>query len=196
MTSTKFSTELETWLESSGKKTVRGLLEAFDEKSFAIVFLLLMSASSLPIPTGGITNVFEVFVMLLALQLIIGRHTPWLPQRALRHELGAATQKKAIPFIVRRVQWFEKLSRRRFAELIEHRLTLSAVGVAVLGFTLAAFLAPPFSLLDTLPSLGVVVLSLGLILEDALMVLIGVIIGLVGVALVILIGSAAAHLLF
>jgi hypothetical protein len=193
----KFSTELEEWLGSSDeKKTIQSLLHAFDEKSFGILFLLLMSIPALPLPTGGVTHVFEIIVMLLALELIVGRRTPWLPKRALRHELGAATQEKAIPFIVRRVRWFEKHSRRRLAGLIRNRLTLSVLGVVVLGLALTAFLAPPFSGLDTVPSLGVVVISLGLILEDALLVLIGAVIGAAGVALVIAIGSAAAHFLF
>ena len=196
MTQATFTTELEEWLDSRGKKTIKGLLEAFDEKSFAIVFLLLMSPSALPIPTGGVTHVLEIFTMLLALEMIIGRRTPWLPKRALRHELGPATQKKAIPFLVRRVRWFEKHSKPRFTGLLENRLTLSALGVAILGCALAAFFAPPFSGLDTVPSLGAVVMSLGLILKDALMVGVGLLLGVVGAGLVIALGSAAAHLLF
>ena len=196
MTARKFSNELEDWLEQPGKQTIQGLLYAFEERGFAILFLLLMSIPALPIPTGGVTHVFEVVVMLLALELVVGRRTPWLPKRALRHELGPATQKKAIPFIVRRVRWFEKYSRRRLEGVLENRLTLSALGLVILGFALTAFLAPPFSGLDTIPSLGVVVLSLALILGDALMALVGILIGVAGVALVIAIGSAAAHFLF
>ena len=37
-----FSEELEGWLRSPGKKTLRDLLEVFDEKSFAILLLVLM----------------------------------------------------------------------------------------------------------------------------------------------------------
>jgi hypothetical protein len=54
----------------------------------------------------------------------------------------------------------------------------------------AAFLAPPFSGLDTLPALGVVVLSLGVLLEDALVVIAAVLIGAVGIAIEIALGRA------
>ena len=192
----KFSTELERWLDAPGTKTIGHLLDAFEEKSFAILFLLLMSIPALPLPTGGVSHVFEVVVMLLSLELVIGRRTPWLPERFLRRELGPAAQKKAIPFIVRRVRWFEKHSRLRLHGLLGHRLTLSVVGLVIFGLALTAFLAPPFSGLDTVPSLGVVVLALGLILEDALLTLIGVVVGAAGLALVVAIGSAAAHFLF
>jgi len=191
-----FSDELQAWLESPGKKTIGELARVFEEKGFAILFLLLMCIPALPLPTGGVTHVFEVITMLLALELIVGRRTPWLPQRFLKRELGPATQKKAIPFIVRRIKWFERFSRPRFRRTLDNRLTLSLFGVVILGLAVTAFVAPPFSGLDTLPALGVVVIALSLILEDALVTLIGLAIGVAGVILVIVLGSAAAHLLF
>jgi hypothetical protein len=63
----------------------------------------------------------------------------------------------------------------------------------IIGFTVAAALAPPFSGLDTLPALGVVLLCLALIVEDALLALIGFIIGLAGVFLSIFLGATIVH---
>ena len=59
--------------------------------------------------------------------------------------------------------------------------------------SVGAFLAPPFTGLDTLPSLGVVVLSLGVMLEDVLVVAVAVVVGVAGVVLEIVLGSAALH---
>jgi hypothetical protein len=56
-------------------------------------------------------------------------------------------------------------------------------------FTLAAFVAPPFSGLDTLPSLGVVVLALGLLLHDVVVTIVGIVVGLAGVGLLFVLGS-------
>jgi hypothetical protein len=61
----------------------------------------------------------------------------------------------------------------------------------VILFTIAAFIAPPFSGLDTLPALGVVVLSLGVLLEDFAIVAIGVAIGVGGIVLEFVLGKAA-----
>ena len=66
-------------------------------------------------------------------------------------------------------------------------------GLVVLGGTAGAFFAPPFTGLDTLPSLGVVLLSLGVLLEDFLVVAAGLVVGVVGVALEIVLGAAAVH---
>ena len=49
----------------------------------------------------------------------------------------------------------------------------------------------PFSGLDTLPALGVVLLSLGVLLEDFLVVIVGVVVGVAGVVLEIALGRLA-----
>jgi hypothetical protein len=66
---------------------------------------------------------------------------------------------------------------------------LSVLGLVMLGFVVGAFVAPPFSGLDTLPSFGVVVVSLGLVFRDGLVVIGGVVAGLAGIALVIALAS-------
>ena len=190
-----FSAELEAWLESPGTKTFADLAEVFEEKSFAIAVLLLMITAALPLPTGGITHVFELMTMLLALEMIVGRRSIWLPKRLLRRELGPATTEKAIPFIARRVRWFERFARPRLAGALNQRAVRSAFGLLILLFTVAAFVAPPFSGLDTLPALGVVVIALSLILEDAVVTIMGIAIGAAGVALEIALGSAILHFL-
>jgi hypothetical protein len=190
-----FSDDLEAWLASPGKKSIGDLTDVFEEKSFAIALLLLMITAALPVPTGGITHVFELITMLLALEMIFGRRTIWLPERVLRRELGPATTQKAIPFIARRVRWFERFARPRLARVLDQRLVLSALGVVILLLTVGAFVAPPFSGLDTLPALGVVVIALSLILEDAVVTIAGIAIGAAGVALEIALGSAILHFL-
>ena len=184
-----FSDDLESWLESPGKKTLGDLTEVFEEKSFAIALLLLMITSALPIPTGGITNLFEAIAMLIAFEMIFGRRTVWLPRRLLRRELGPATTTKAIPFIARRVRFFERFARPRLGRVLDQRAVLSAIGLVVLLFTLGSFVAPPFSGLDTLPALGVVVIALSLILEDVVITIVGMVIGAAGIALEIALGS-------
>ena len=66
-------------------------------------------------------------------------------------------------------------------------------GLLVIGGSAGAFFAPPFTGLDTLPAFGVVLLSLGVLLEDALVVAIAVAVGIAGVALEIALGAAAIH---
>jgi hypothetical protein len=186
----RFSDRLERWFQSPGTKTVGSLIELFGEKSFAVLFVLLMAVPALPLPTGGVTHLFELIVMLLALELIAGRRSVWLPERWRRRELGAADQRRS-EVLLKRIRWLERHSRPRLGFLLTHRLSSVVFGVMVLILTLTAFLAPPFTGLDTLPALGVVLLSLGVLLDDSLLALVGVIVGAVGVALVLILGSLA-----
>ena len=153
-----FSDQLERWLESDEPKTLGTMGDVFAEKSFAVTILLLMFVPALPLPTGGITHVFEVITVLLAAQMVLGRRTIWLPKRWQRRELGATLTGKAIPFIVRRVRWFERFSHPRAAALFNQRWFLRFLGLELMAFAIAAAgIAPPFSGLDTLPALGAVV---------------------------------------
>jgi hypothetical protein len=63
----------------------------------------------------------------------------------------------------------------------------------VFGLAPSAFLAPPFSGLDTLPSLGVVVIGLGVLLRDLLLALLGALLGAIGVATILAIGNLAVE---
>src|SRR4051812_49577241 len=85
----KVSEQIECWLASDGAKTLGGLVDMFEEKSFALVFILLLAVPALPLPTGGATHVFEIIAVLVALQLVVGRDKIWLPQRWRRVDLGA-----------------------------------------------------------------------------------------------------------
>ncbi|HXP29072.1 MAG TPA: exopolysaccharide biosynthesis protein [Solirubrobacteraceae bacterium] len=187
----RVSDELERWLKGDQRKTLGGLIDAFGEGSFALIFVLLMAVPALPLPTGGVTHVLEVIVMLLALELIAGRRKVWLPQRWRKLELAGARQQKFIDTLLRRIRALERFSRPRGRWLFGHRLSASAFGLVVLALALTAFLAPPFSGLDTLPSIGVVVLALGYLLTDLVLSAIGIVIGALGVVSVIFLGSIA-----
>jgi hypothetical protein len=188
------SDRLEEWLEGDGDKSLGDLVATFGPQSFAILFVVLMAFPALPLPTGGVSHVFEIVTMLLALELVIGRTEVWLPQRLQRRRL-ALSGGKFSRALVRRIRWFERFSRPRLAHLLGWRPVAVVLGAVVFGLALAAFLAPPFSGLDTLPALGIVVLSLGMLFGDVVIAAAGVVIGLIGVGLVIFLGRAALSLL-
>jgi len=184
-----FSDQLERWLESDEPKTLGALGDFFEEKSFAVTIMLLMFVPALPIPTGGITHVFELITVVLSAQMVVGRRTIWLPERWQHRELGATLTGKAIPFIVRRIRWFERFSKPRGVALFNGWF-VRLLGLELMAFAIAAAVAPPFSGLDTLPALGAVVVCLAIILEDVIVLAIGTAIGLGGVALIVTLGAA------
>jgi hypothetical protein len=159
-----------------------------------VLFVLLLAIPALPLPTGGVTHVFEVIAMLLALELIAGRRRVWLPERWRQREIGAETRQRFAEKLLPRIRWIEGHSRARLGFLLGYRFSGVLYGLVTLTLVVTAFVAPPFTGLDTLPSLGVVLISLGVLLEDPVLGLIGLLVGAAGVFAVVFLGKEAIHL--
>lgn len=191
----RISDEIDGWLHGEGETTLGGLVDAFRSKSFAVLFVFLLGVPALPLPTGGATHVFEIVAMLLALQLIAGRGEVWLPDRWLRLELAGPRQQRVVRGLLKLIRFLERYTRPRLTILFGHKLSNRAFGALMLALSVGAFVAPPFSGLDTLPALGGVLLALAVLLEDAVLVVLGVIVGVTGVTLEFVLGRAALSLL-
>jgi len=196
---TRVSDDIGGWLSAEGEKTLGSLIETFGAKSFAVLFVFLLGVPALPLPTGGATHVFEIIAMLLSLQLLIGRDEVWLPARWQRLELAGRRQQRFISGLLRLIRWLERFTRPRGVRLFEQRISSSVFGLVVILLSLGAFVAPPFSGLDTLPALGVVLISLSVLIEDVALTAVGIAVGASGVVLEYVLGRAAlsglSHLL-
>lgn len=190
-----FSNELKAWLRSKQPKTLASLGEVFAEKSFAITILLLMFIPALPLPTGGLTHIFEIITVLLALEMVAGLGTIWLPVRWKNMKLTSTIERRAIPIILRRIRWFEKHSSQRLNWVFQLPLFTRLNALVIIVFTVAAFMAPPFSGLDTLPALGVVLLCLSIILEDIRVLLLSYVMGVAGTAIVVAVGAVTINII-
>lgn len=182
---------LRDWRDDPGEKTVGGLIDTMGMKSFALLFIVLLGLPALPLPTGGITHVLEVVAMLLALQLVFGRSSVWLPQRWRKVQFEDGAGAKFIDGLITSTTKLERFSKPRLRWMFGHWWSDVLYGVAVLGGALAAFLAPPFTGLDTVPAMGVVILSVGVIMEDMIYVAAGFVLILVAPVLEITLGAAA-----
>jgi hypothetical protein len=188
---TRVSDELQRWLEGDGEKTIGGLADVFGKRAFALIFVLLMGVPALPLPTGGATHVFEAITVLRAAELVAGRDEIWLPRRARARKVD--TSGRFIRALLRTIRRVERHSRPRLTFLFGHRLSNAVFGLFVAAGAAAAFVAPPFTGLDTLPSLGVVLVSLGVLVEDFIFVAAGVVVAAGGALLELFAGSAALH---
>ena len=147
---TRLSDELEQWLRSDADKTLGGLIDLFEERSFAVLFLFL---------------------------------------------LGGDRRTRFLTGLMQLVRRLERISRPRLRMAFEHRTSNIVFGALVIAGSLGAFLAVPFTGLDTLPALGVVLVSLAVLLEDFAVAVAGTVVLLAGVALEIIVGWAALEAL-
>lgn len=122
---------------------------------------------------------------------MVGRRDVWLPQRWRKMELVGSKQERFVRGLLKVIRWLERFSRPRLTWLFERRVSNFLFGLVILLLAIGAFVAPPFTGLDTLPALGAVLVSLAVLLEDFVVLIVGVTIGAAGIVLEIVLGRAA-----
>ncbi|MDX6615692.1 MAG: hypothetical protein QOD60_783 [Solirubrobacterales bacterium] len=153
----------------------------------------MLGVPALPLPTGGVTHVFEIIVVILAAQLLVGRETIWLPERWRKLDLGGPRQQRFITGLIKWIGRLENVSKPRLQFLFGHRLSNVVFALLIIVAAVGAFAAPPFTGLDTLPALGGVLIALGVLLEDFAIVVAGLLAAAAGVALEFFLGKAAVN---
>ena len=196
MNDNRFSTQLKAILSQETPPTIREVSEIFAEKSIAFLILVLMIPSALPIPTGGITNIFEIIVMLFALELTSGRHGIWLPKKWENKNIPQGWSSKASSVrIIAFIERVEKLSKPRWSRVVNYPLSQRIIGMIIFLLAFCAFIAPPFSGLDTLPSVGIVLIALAIVFNDFLLVVLGIVLVAIGIYLIVILGSFVLRIL-
>ena len=179
--------------ESDSPKTLRTLGDVFEEKSFGTAILVLMVLPATPLPTGGVTHVFEAITFVLGVEMVLGRRT--VDAGAL--EAAGARRRRDRPGDPLMMRWVRGSSGSRAhagwgcwnrSGCAGARRDLRRPGGG-------GRVAPPFSGLDTLPSLGAVSIALAIILEDIALIGVGIFLGTIGVVLIVTIGATIVHVL-
>jgi hypothetical protein len=160
--------------------SLHALLEAFHERGFGFFLFLFALPAALPLPGLGINTIIALPLLILTFQIAIGRHTVWMPE-GLRHK--GVSSAKVRKFADLALPW---LKRAEF--FVRPRLGFVTQGVfsILVGITLfimALSVAVPLPLTNTIPSFGIAVTAIGLMMRDGLAVMAGVLIGMVWVIL-------------
>jgi len=122
----RFSEELASFLGGDGDKTLGALIDVFGNRAFAVVFVMLLGVPALPLPTGGVTHLFEVIAVLLAAQLIAGRDEIWLPRRW--RAVSLATEGRFVSGLLRVIRRLERISRPRLRHVFGRRPYATELG--------------------------------------------------------------------
>jgi hypothetical protein len=162
--------------------SLKALLEAFHERGFGFFLFLFSLPAALPIPAFGINAIIALPLLLLTAQQAMGRHTIWVPQKIKNKTLPKA---KIDKFINSAAPWI-----KRIEFFIRPRLGFITQGhasklIGVFGFLMALAVSIPLPLTNTVPSFGIAVMAIGVLMRDGLAVITGAIIGLLWVILLV-----------
>jgi hypothetical protein len=165
--------------------TVGEITDRLDERAFGLLILLFALPCLVPGLPGA--QIIAVPILLLCLQLMIGRNEPWLPGWVLRLKVKKPWIDGVAGFCEKRLKWTETVVRPR--------LKFLATGLAerVLGLVLAlAALTIMLPITNTIPSVAITTATIGLIQRDGLLTTAGAGLALAWIAL--LCGLVAAVL--
>ena len=186
----KLSDKLERWSKTDSTPTLIEFNKEFSEEGMALLILILIAPSALPVPTGGITHIFQVLVLIIAMQILMARKYLWIPKKMYGIKLDGKFKTLVMPKLIKFIKKIEPShSATKFKPANVGKLD-AASALMIIVFTLGAFFAPPFSMLDTLPSMAVIFIALSLISKAKRPFIIGTLIGVLGLVLEIFFSAA------
>ncbi len=135
--------------------------------------LLMTPALIAFLPTGaipGVPSVCGLLIALMAIQMVFGKQYPWLPGKLRNLEISrdryVSAVEKAEPF-TRRI---DKLFRPRIRQLSEAPVSrIVALICALFGLTMIPLEVIPLA--AAVPSLGIILASIGLSTRDGIVVI-------------------------
>ena len=145
--------------------TLHQIRDRLDERAYGLLILILSIPCLVP-GLYGVPQAVGLIIILIAAQLLIGREEPWLPRWVLNLRAKGKWLKAMAEFAETRLGWIDRLSRPRllmFATGAGERL--AAV------FMILATLTIVLPMTNTIPSIALALLSVGLIQRDGLFVL-------------------------
>ena len=180
----KLSVELERYFfeeKREGKVTLSDILALAGERIFGFLFVILALPSALPVPAPGYSVPFGIAMFCLAVQLIVGRDRPWLPDKLLKGSMKLETVqkflKKGLPWVKR----VENITKPRIAYLCTSIPGKIILGCAIALMSISMMIPIPGT--NTLPAIGIFVTAFGLLEDDGVICLGGLFICSLGLAL-------------
>lgn len=163
--------------------TISQLLQVIGDRGFGLLLLVLALPAALPIPAPGYATPFGILMIFLGAQLVRGSQSPSIPDFFARRTIKF----KVLEFSVRNghvpLKFVEFVIRPRLRTLTHNRAFLSGVGIIIV--LMASFMALPIPLTNTAPSFVIFVLAAGLLEEDGLLLLAGLLLAPVAAAIAV-----------
>lgn len=157
------------------------LKQMLHERGFGLLMTIFSLPIAIPFPyPPGFTTVVGVPLLLFSIQMMLGFDSPWLPKRIgnvhIKRDTLIAVTTKTLPYM-------EKVEY-----LLKPRLAIASTTLAerIIGFICmlcAVSIALPIPLGNTVPALGILLMSLGLLNRDGVVILLGTVVSALGILL-------------
>jgi hypothetical protein len=189
-----FSTILFGLRDAPGDRLTFGeVVDAFGDRAFGAVMLVLSLINLLPLPPGG-TTITGAPLLFVTLQLAFGSEHLWLPRFVTRSSVSRVAFDQGLERFTGWIHRIERLTRPRLRFLVGQT---GQVLMGICGFVLTVVLVLPVPLGNLAPALTLALFSVALMQRDGVAALLGWIAAGVSFALLALVWNvfwaAAEH---
>lgn len=151
------------------KLSLGEVVEAFGDRAFGPVMFFFALINMLPWPPGG-TTLTGAPLLLLSMELALGRDRLWIPRWAERISVDRTTLRRLSRRFQRPLRWTEALSRPRLY-VLTGGFGQGLIGLACL-FLSAVLVLPVFGG-NLVPAIAIGFFALGVMQRDGLAVVLG-----------------------
>lgn len=156
------------------------LCEAVGEKGFGLLLVILSLPSALPLPAPGYSTPFGIALALIALQMLAGRQSLWLPGKLHDLRIQPKLAGKMVSAASRFLRAIERWIKPRQLWI---RARGGQAALAAVVLLMSALMILPIPLTNTLPAMVIFLIGVGLSEEDGLLAILAFVVGLLAVAL-------------
>lgn len=156
------------------------LMQAFGMRSYGLLIVLFALPNLLPVYIPGLSPIFGFPLGIICLQLALGYPTPRLPGFLMRRSM----KRSDLEMIALKAQtWLRRIERfvKPRPSLLTTRRAERVIGAY--GALLSLIIVVPLPLTNGPPSLACAIMAIGVMEEDSLTILAGIVMGLFGAAL-------------
>jgi len=164
----RFSQDIKSLLERLATQplTLGDILAETSERGFSLVIFLLVLPFLLPMPPG-LTGPLGSGCLLLAVQMALGRRSPWLPKKVASFKFPHWFVLRLLQNLKRVTRILEKIARPRFVKLAQSRSIWRLNGICIAWLTLLLISPIPFT--NPIPTVGILLLAVATLEADGLL---------------------------
>lgn len=152
--------------ENPGGLSIREVTAAVGEKGFGLVLIVLSLPSALPVPAPGYSTPFGIVIALVALQMLVGRQTLWIPERLGNIRIKPKLANTMLGTASKFLEKIERFIRPRQEWIRGHAGQAALASVIVV---MACLMMLPIPLTNTFPAMVIFMIGVGLSEEDGLL---------------------------
>lgn len=146
------------------------------ERGFAVLMILFTIPVAIPIP--GLSTVLGTPLIMLAIQMVLGKDEPVLPNWVAKKSIKTSHLSYAIG---KATKYFVKMEKFLKPRVPYFNSELGEKIVGVIALICAITVALPIWGGNALPSAGIFIMSFGLLGKDGVVVIAGIVVSIIGI---------------